>query len=99
MITNNLPETEPHIKTLRSQGLGLPLDLTQRDNGPVVRALSSLIPASIVIRLNVHGMLGAEVIAGQSDEEDILRQRLKAAEPLLNLLRKIFTVQQPLGIQ
>lgn len=77
MIPNTLPETVPHIKTLRSKGLGLPLDLIQRDSRPVVRALSSLIPASIVFRLNVDGILGVEMITDQSYEEDIWRQWLK----------------------
>lgn len=94
MVSNNLPGKEPQIKTPSSQGLRLPLDLTQHDCRPHVQALPSPIPASVVIRLNVHGTLGVGIVTDQSDAEDILRNRLKASRPRLEILRKMFTCPQ-----
>ena len=91
MIT--LPETDFQIKTLITERLQHPLDdLTQHDSGPDVQALSAHNPGSIVLRFNVHGILGVEILADRSDEEDTLRERLKAARPVLELLQEMFTV-------
>ena len=59
--------------------------------GPDAQTLTEENPGSIVFRLNVHGILGVEIITDQSDEEDTLCQRLTAARPLLEALRNMFT--------
>jgi hypothetical protein len=85
MMTITLPETVSQIKTL--------------SRGPDVQTLTEENPGSIVFRLNVHGILGVEIITDQSNEEDTLRQRLKTARPVLGLLQRIFMVEQPSRIQ
>lgn len=51
-------------------------------------------PGSIVFRFTAQGHGSVEILTDQSDEEDILRQRLTLARPMLEALRKTFTLPQ-----
>lgn len=94
-MTITLPETESQIKSPNTQRLQLPLEnLTKHDSGPNIQALSAHSPGSIVVRFSVCGIVGVEIIADQSDEEEKLRRRLTAARPVLQLLHRMFKVDQ-----
>ena len=94
-MTATLPGADRQIKTLNTQRLQLPLaDLTQSNIGLGTQALPAHRRGSIVVRCSVGGNIGVEVIAEHSDEEDALYQRLTSAQPVLELLQRIFTADQ-----
>ena len=84
MMNAILPDTDIPIKTLTRDRLGeISADV---ESEPVDGA------GAIVIRMNLSGIVGTQILADQSDEEDALRQRLTAARPVLELLQEMFTV-------
>ena len=61
-------------------------------SGPDVQGLTGESPGSVVFRFNGRGIVDVEILTDQSDEEDTLRQRLTAAQPMLEALRSLFIV-------
>ena len=84
LFSGRLSNTEQPIDNLIQHGLA-------------VQDLPAHIPGSIVFRLNVHGILGVEIITDQSDEENAFRQRLTTARPTLEVLRRMFIVNPLTG--
>ena len=94
-MTATLPEADRQIKTLNTQRLHLPLaNLTQSNIGLGTQTLPAHSRGSVVVRCSVGRGIGVEIIAEHSDEEDALSQRLTSAQPVLELLQRIFTVDQ-----
>ena len=80
MRTSILPETKSQIKTPSA-------DLTNSD-------LDVHRSGSIACRFSLRGDVDIEINAGQSEEEDTLRQRLTIAGPLIEVLQEIFAGEQ-----
>ncbi|RPH81298.1 MAG: hypothetical protein EHM80_02805 [Nitrospiraceae bacterium] len=78
MIT--LDQTTVPIKTLH--------------HGPSFQSIPEENPGSIVFRFTAQGTGSVEIITDESDKEDALRQRLTLARPVLEVLRKMFTLPQ-----
>lgn len=89
MMTAILPDLEIPIKTLTSDRLG-----------DVSSEVETEPPSgSIVIQIGLSGSYSVQILACQSDEEDILRKGLTAAGPLIEQLQRMFTVEPLTRIQ
>ncbi|MEO7859899.1 MAG: hypothetical protein ABIU05_05550 [Nitrospirales bacterium] len=80
MMTAILPDTDTPNKPFNSDS-----DLQE---------LPEKHPGSIILRFTTRGVDSVEILTDQSDEEDALRQRLAMARPMLEVLRKMFTLPQ-----
>lgn len=76
MVT--LPEIETQSKTVC--------------HGPELQELPEEHRGAIVFRFTARGACSVEILTDQSDEEDTFCQRLTLARPVLEVLRKMFTL-------
>jgi hypothetical protein len=83
MVTAILPEPDLHLKTPEIDGLARPPEAE-----PTSREVS------LMIVMGLSGITSLQILADQSDEEDTLRQRLTAARPVLEMLDRMFNVDQ-----
>lgn len=78
MITLTLPETETPFKTFTNDQLG--------DVGTDVQTEPDADRGSIVIRIGLAGICSLQILAEDSATEACLRERLRAAYPILERL-------------
>ena len=90
MVSAVPPETDTPVNTVkldrapcRASLIGINPD---SEVGPISRE------GGVVLRFNRSGSFSAQILSDESDEEDVLRQRLQVAQPLLGLPGRIFTV-------
>ena len=78
MIT--LPQPAVSINTLR--------------HSPSLHSFPEENPGSIVFRFTAQGVDSVEILTDESDQEGAFCQRLTLARPMLEALRKMFTLPQ-----